>query len=137
MSRRALATSIVLVALGGSLGGVARHALDVLWPVGSFPWGTLAINLVGSALLATLPAVGFVQRHHLVPAFLGSGVLGGFTTLSAFSEQTRVLLDRGHDGLAASYVVASVGAGLVAVLVLRRVSTPSERAQFEADEGDE
>ena len=98
MSRRALATSIVLVALGGSLGGVARHALDVLWPVGSFPWGTLAINLVGSALLATLPAVGFVQRHQLFPAFLGSGVLVGFITLSAFSEQTRFRLDRGPDG---------------------------------------
>lgn len=137
MTRRALAASLVVVAIGGALGGMARHAVDVLWPVHTFPWGTLAINLVGAALLALLPSLRFVQRHHTIPAFLGSGVLGGFTTLSTFSEQTRVLAHEGHAALAASYVVASVGAGLVAVLVVRRLSTPAERAAFDADEGDE
>jgi CrcB protein len=137
VSRRALAASIALVALGGALGGMARHAVGLLWPVHTFPWGTLAVNVTGSALLALLPALPFVRRHHTVPAFLGAGVLGGFTTLSAFSEQTRVLVDGGHPGLAASYVIASVGAGLVAVLVVRRVSTPGERAGFHAEEGDE
>jgi len=137
VSRRALAASIVLVAIGGALGGVARHAVDVLWPEHSFPWGTLGINVAGSALLALLPALRIVQRHHTIPAFLGSGVLGGFTTLSAFSEQTRALVDGGHTGLAASYVVASVGAALVAVLVVRRLSTLVEWAEFEAEEGDQ
>lgn len=137
VTRRALAASILVVALGGALGALARHAVDVTWPVHSFPWGTLGINVLGSALLALLPAVRFVQRHHTIPAFLGSGVLGGFTTLSAFSEQTRVLVHDGHQTLAASYVVASVGAGLVAALVVRQLSTPVERAAFESDEGDE
>ena len=137
MTRRGWAASIAVVALGGALGGIARHTMDVLWSTQSFPWATLTINVVGAALLALLPAFRFVQRHHTIPAFLGSGVLGGFTTLSTFSEQTRALVRGGHPGLAASYVVASVGAAFLAVLILRRIPTPADRAGFEAEEGDE
>ena len=92
MTRRALAATIPVVLLGGALGGTARYAVDVLGPQGLFPWGTLAINLVGAMLLALLPAFRFVHRHHTIPSFLGTGVLGGFTTLSAFSEETRALV---------------------------------------------
>ena len=79
MTRRALAATIPVVLLGGALGGTARYAVGVLGPHALFPWGTLAINLVGSLLLALLPVFRFVHRHHTIPSFLGTGVLGGFT----------------------------------------------------------
>ena len=137
MTRLALAATIPLVLLGGALGGVARYAVDVLGPDELFPWGTLAINVVGSMLLALLPAFRFVHRHHTIPAFLGTGVLGGFTTLSAFSEQARALVEGGHTDLAATYVVVSVGAGVAGALAVRHLTTPAERAEFHDDEGDE
>ena len=88
-------------------------------------------------LLALLPAFRFVHRHHTIPSFLGTGVLGRFTTLSAFSEQTRALVQGSHSDLAAAYVVGSLGAGLAGVLAVRRLTTPAERAEFHDDEGDE
>lgn len=137
MTRRALAATIPVVLLGGALGGTARYAVDVLGPQGLFPWGTLAINLVGSVLLALLPVFRFVHRHHTIPSFLGTGVLGGFTTLSAFSEEARALVHGGHSDLAAAYVVGSLGAGVAGVLAVRHLTTPAERAEFHDDEGDE
>jgi CrcB protein len=137
VSRRALAASLPVVLLGGALGGMARRAVDVYGPHEVFPWGTLLVNLAGSMLLALLPVLPLVQRHDLVPAFLGPGVLGGFTTLSAFSEQTRMLADGDHLDLAATYVVASVAACLAGVLAVRHLTTPAERAHFNDDEGDE
>lgn len=137
MTRPAHWSQLLMVLLGGALGGAARHGVDVAWSVGLFPWGTFAVNVVGSAVLAALPAVPAVVRRPLLVVLLGPGVLGGFTTLSAFSEQARALADTGHAGLAGAYVVASVGAALAAVLVVRRVTTPAERAAFEAEGGDE
>ncbi len=137
MSRRALAAHLPVVLLGGALGGLARHAVDVHGPHEVFPWGTLLVNLAGSMLLALLPVLPLVQRHRLVPAFLGPGVLGGFTTLSAFSEQARMLAAGDRLDLAATYVVASVAACLAGVLAVRHLTTPAERAHFSDDEGDE
>ncbi len=137
MSHRALAATLPVVLLGGALGGLLRHAVDVTAPHEVFPWGTLVVNLAGSMLLALLPAVPLVQRHALAPAFLGPGVLGGFTTLSAFSEQTRILAAGDRLDLAAAYVAASVAACLAGVLAVRHLTTPAERAHFHDDEGDE
>jgi CrcB protein len=125
------------VLLGGALGGLARHAVDVYGPHGLFPWGTFAVNLVGAVLLALLPGLRSVQRHPLAPAFLGPGVLGGFTTLSAFSEEARVLAHGGRLGLAAAYVVASLAASLAGVLAVRQLTTPYQRLAFHEQEGDE
>jgi CrcB protein len=137
VTRRALALTLPVVLLGGALGGLARHLVDVHGPHELFPWGTFLVNLTGSMVLALLPALRSVQRHPLAPAFLGPGVLGGFTTLSAFSEQSRALVAGGRPGLAAAYVVASVGASLAGVLAVRHLSTPYERLAFHEQEGDE
>lgn len=80
------------VAAGGALGSVLRWALDLLLRGGDWPWGTLVINVAGSAALAAL--VVHLDRHArprwLGPA-LGTGLLGGFTTFSAYAVQVLVL----------------------------------------------
>jgi CrcB protein len=137
VSRPPFGLQLLVVLLGGALGGMARHAVDVSWTGGLFPWGTFTINVVGAALLASLPAIPGLQRHPLLPVLLGPGVLGGFTTLSAFSEQSRQLAGTGHAGIASTYVVGTFAAALLAVLVVRRTTTPAERVTFEDEGGDE
>ena len=112
-----------MVALGGVLGASARYGIDQAWPVrpGAFPWTTLVINLVGSALLAALLSAGLrVWRHPLDVLFAGSGVLGGFTTFSTFSVQTERLLADGHAAVALVYLAVTVIGGAAAAHVVRR-----------------
>lgn len=125
------------VAIGGALGAVARHAVGEWVPVQpeTFPWSTFTINVLGTALLALLPALAVVRRHAVLPPLLGTGVLGGFTTLSLYAEESRALLASGHAGLAAAYVTGTVAAGLLAVALADRFSTRRDRAEFEAEEG--
>ncbi|HEX6248331.1 MAG TPA: CrcB family protein [Nocardioidaceae bacterium] len=128
---------LAAVAVGGAVGALARHGLTTVEPDGAgFPSTTFAINVVGAFLLALLPASGWVRRHHLLPPLLGTGVLGGFTTLSAWSEQTRALVDTGHAVTAGAYAVGTVAACLVAVALADRFSAPAERAEFDEEEGD-
>ena len=104
---------ILLVALGGAVGSVARHLVSVaafaaLGP--AFPWGTLAVNILGSAAIGVAAGMGIEGQQRLL---LVTGVLGGFTTFSAFSLETGALFERSPP-LAALYVVASVTLGLAA-----------------------
>lgn len=122
--------------LGGAVGALARHGVDVLVPQTVIPWGTLAINLVGSALLALLPALSGVRRRPVLAVGLGAGVLGGFTTMSAFADQTRDLLATGHAAAAATYVALSVAGSLLAVLLVDRLSTPASRCEVDDEGGD-
>ncbi len=110
---------IAAVAIGGAAGALARWALTTAFPADAdaFPWTTFAINVVGSFALALLPALAVVRRRRVLAVGLGPGVLGGFTTLSAYSEQTRALLDHGQRGLAGLYLVGTLAACLVAVAV--------------------
>ena len=112
---------LLLVMLGGALGAGARHlagraALALLGP--AFPWATLGVNLVGGLLMGvlagTLARTGGSEATRLL---LGVGVLGGFTTFSAFSLDTVTLVERGMLGFAAAYVAASV-IGSIAALYL-------------------
>lgn len=123
------------VGLGGALGAVARYWVDlwVIWLAGgSFPWGTLAINVTGSAAigvwLALTPALTSLARaatpSHL---FVAVGVLGGFTTFSAFSGQTLLLAQAGEWGRAAAYVLASVALCLGAVWLAFTAATALAR----------
>ncbi len=113
---------LLWVFLGGGLGSSARFALGTLlverFGTG-FPYGTLAVNLLGSALLAALVHVSVATQ--LVSADLrvglAAGVLGGFTTYSAFSQETFAYLQDGAVGLAAAYAGATVVGCLVACLV--------------------
>jgi CrcB protein len=128
-----------VVALGGAAGALLRWALTVAWPdpVDGFPWTIFAVNVVGAGVLALLPAFAVVRRRELLPPLLGTGVLGGFTTLSTYSEQTRELVAHGRPGLAASYVVGTLAACLLAVAGADRFSTAAARAEFDREEGDE
>ena len=131
------ATVLLAVAAGGALGAVLRHALLVAEPDDhGFPATTFTINVVGAFLLALLPASEWVRRHHLLPPLLGTGVLGGFTTMSAWSEQTRALVADGAAATAGLYVVGTIAACLAAVALADRFSTRTSRAEFEDEEGD-
>lgn len=131
-------TTLLLVAVGGALGACARAWLSTAYPdTGTgFPWTTFAINVTGSFLLALLPAFSAVRRHHLLPPMLGTGVLGGFTTLSTYSDQTRRLLADGAPGLATTYALGTLAACLAAVALADHFSTLAARAEFDDEEGD-
>jgi CrcB protein len=123
-------TSYLLVFLGAGIGGALRHGVNVgcarLCGT-AFPWGTLTVNVAGSFVMGVLAAwlafragEGWSQPLRL---FLTTGILGGFTTFSAFSLDAVVLWERGEAGFAATYVVASVLlsiAGVAAGLALIR-----------------
>lgn len=128
---------LALVALGGALGAVVRWALLEVSPdpAGTFPWTTLAVNVVGSALLAAVGLLAVVRRSRGLAAFLGPGVMGGFTTLSAASEQTRALLDAGRPGQAAAYVVGSLAAALLAVTAVHARAAQREDDRTARGEG--
>ena len=126
------------VAVGGAVGALLRYALTVAFPDPSdgFPWTIFAINVLGCAVLATLPAIPVLRRHAVLPPLLGPGVLGGFTTLSTFAEQARALVARGHVVTASAYVVGSVAAGLFAVALADRLGTAVARHAFGDEAGD-
>ncbi len=123
-------TSYLLVFLGAGIGGSLRHGVNLTcgrYCGPAFPWGTLIINILGSLLMG-LAAGWFAYKANVAWAqptrlFLTTGVLGGFTTFSAFSLDAVNLWERGAMGAAAVYVGASVTcaiAGLVAGLALAR-----------------
>jgi fluoride exporter len=112
----------LIVFLGAGLGGVLRYGVNVaaLRLLGStFPYGTLTVNIVGSLIMGML--VGYfalkVDLDQTWRLFLTTGMMGGFTTFSAFSLETALLYERGTLGLTALYVVASVGLSIVALFV--------------------
>lgn len=126
------------VAVGGAAGAALRASLEQAQPDGSgFPWTTFAINVLGTLLLALLPALAAVRHRPLLVLALGPGLLGGFTTLSAYAEQGRALLADGRTALAATYLLGTLAACLVAIGVADRLSTPADRVEFELEEGDE
>ncbi|MGA4668387.1 fluoride efflux transporter FluC [Propionibacteriaceae bacterium Y1923] len=113
-----------LVAAGGMVGTLARAALGQALPhePATWPWLTLIVNLVGAFVLAVLlESLGRLRRGSVpLRLALGTGVLGGFTTYSAFAVETRDLLAGGQVWLALAYVLASLlGGQLIAMLGLR------------------
>ena len=120
----------ILVFLGGGLGAAMRHGVNLAAPrlLGTaFPFGTLAINVVGSLLMGVV-AGWLVLRGDPSPAwrlFLATGVLGGFTTFSAFSLEAVQLWQRGQAGLAALYVGGSVLLSIAALWLGLALVRPS------------
>ncbi|MBM3649161.1 MAG: fluoride efflux transporter CrcB [Alphaproteobacteria bacterium] len=120
----------LIVFLGAGIGGMARHAVDLLAPrlldTAVFPYDTLAINVVGSLLMGLIVEY-FVIRSGLsqhLRLFLTTGILGGFTTFSAFSLEAVMLWQRGATVACVLYVAASVtlsvGALFLALAIARR-----------------
>jgi CrcB protein len=115
--------SLLLVALGGALGSVARFKLSGLvlhhtidW---RFPAGTFAVNVIGCLAAGVL--AGLAEKHDMLSPdtrlLLFTGLLGGFTTFSAFGLETMHLVKRGDLGMAAANVILSVVAGLLALWI--------------------
>lgn len=126
MTRSPLAPHLLLaVGLGGAVGGMLRWACGELGAEGAGLMTIFAINVTGSLLLALLPALAVVRRRRVVAVALGPGLLGGFTTMSAASEQTRVLVAAGESLLAATYVLGTLAASLLAVAVATRLTDPA------------
>jgi len=112
------------VALGGALGGLLRWGLGEVAPDGhGFPWTTFAINVSGSLALALLPVLPVVRRRPVLAAGLGPGLLGGYTTFSAYADDARSLLADDRPGLALAYVAATLVGCVLAVALARRVAT--------------
>lgn len=117
-------SSILLVFLGGGVGAALRHGVNVLaaqlFGV-TFPWGTLFVNVVGSFLIGALAAYlafrGDAIWTQPVRLFLVTGILGGFTTFSAFSLDFALLFERGEVGQGVAYVLASVGLSIAAIFL--------------------
>ena len=106
------------VALGGAIGASARYGVNILAGriAPGLPLGTLSVNVLGCMAMGVLASVLALRGgQHLAPLLL-TGVLGGFTTFSAFALDTVTLWDRGAGGMAIGYVLASVLLSLLAVL---------------------
>lgn len=114
--------TLLLVAAGGAVGALLRHAVDTLAPDTLLPWHTLAINVLGAFLLGALPALAAVRRSRRLAAALGPGVLGGFTTVSAWAGQVRDLAAGGQLAVAGLYLALTLGAGLAAAAVGQHVA---------------
>lgn len=111
--------TLAMVALGGAIGASARYLVNVaslrLFGAG-FPVHTMAVNILGSFLMGALVALLAHRGGMRFAPFLMTGVLGGFTTFSAFSLDAFTLYERGQTGLAAFYVLGSVILSLAALL---------------------
>lgn len=111
--------SLLQVALGGALGASARYMTNVaaMRLVGpGFPWATVAVNVFGSFLMGALVVVLAHKDGTRLAPFLMTGLLGGFTTFSAFSLDALTLWERGQTALASAYVLGSVIASLAAIV---------------------
>jgi fluoride exporter len=109
--------SLFPVMIGGALGAGLRYGAGLLVAglvSGRFPWATLGVNLVGGLLMGLLMA--FVLKGSTsegVRLFVGIGLLGGFTTFSAFSMDMWQMIERGQSGLALGYALASVVGSII------------------------
>ncbi len=107
----------LLVGLGGAVGAMARYgvgliALRLMGP--NFPWGTLTVNIIGGLAMGAVFALHADKRD--LTLLLATGVLGGFTTFSAFSLETVRMMERGATMTAIAYVIASVVLSCAAVM---------------------
>ena len=117
-------TRVILVALGGAIGSVARYGVGAVAAQllgAAFPWGTLLVNLSGSFLIAVVMHVALAGTAISLELriFLTTGIMGGYTTYSSFNYETLALIDQRAYGLAGLNVAATVvGCFLAGVLGL-------------------
>ena len=112
---------VFYAAVGGAIGTVARHLANVgfgRWLGAGFPWSTLFVNVVGGFLMGALIEALALRFEGSIElrTFLATGILGGFTTFSAFSMDAVLLMQRGETATAALYIGASVLLSILALL---------------------
>ena len=95
---------LALVGAGGAIGAVLRYAVGEWMPDG-FPWGTLTVNLVGSLVLGVIVGMSLSAEMGM---FLGTGIMGAFTTMSAYSVDLVELFENSEYGTAASYLLITL-----------------------------
>jgi fluoride exporter len=115
-------TNTFLVFIFGGIGSVLRYAVGELstkWFGISFPWGTLAINIIGCTLIGILARIVPLPQNggNELRLIFMTGLCGGFTTFSAFTLEAANLYMRGEIGLAAAYIAASVVLSLFGVAI--------------------
>ncbi len=112
---------IFAIGVGSFIGGVSRYLLSTIIEnknYSSFPFGTLGVNIMGCVLIGIL--YGYLEHGSLTDEwklFLATGVLGGFTTFSAFSAETFLLVHNKQQGIAFLYVIGTILLGLLATAV--------------------
>jgi len=123
------------VALGGVLGAEARYGLSRMLPhqPAGFPWSTLLVNLTGCLLIGVLMTIllRLPDPHRLVRPFLGTGMLGGYTTYSTFAVEVQQLVRQHRSGTAAGYLVATVLGCAVAVWLAAGLTARAWQARRE------
>lgn len=109
------------VGAGSALGGILRFWMSETLSRGLFPIGTLTVNILGSFLLGIILYHGGVQSFidPIPRATLGAGLLGGFTTMSAFSVETIQIAHEGHGALAGVYIATTILLCLIAAWIGR------------------
>jgi CrcB protein len=112
---------LLLIGTGSFIGGILRYLISFpllhKYPNG-FPWGTLLVNILGCLLIGIL--YGYAERWNFPKEwrlFLATGILGGFTTFSTFSNETVTLFNNGYYFYAISYVISSVIGGIAATFL--------------------
>ena len=120
--RRDDAAVLAAIAAGGATGAAARYLIGTTWPTPaeSFPVGTLVINIFGCALIGVLMVLitEVWSRQRLLRPFLGTGVLGGFTTFSTYTVDIQRLVAGAHTGIALLYLALTPIGALLAVWVM-------------------
>jgi CrcB protein len=113
------AAILTVIAVGGATGASARYLAALAWPTqpGGFPWSTLVVNVIGCGLIGILMVLvtDVLTRQRLIRPFLGTGVLGGFTTFSTYALDIEQLVAGRHPGTALLYLITTIGAALLAV----------------------
>ena len=125
---------LLVIAVGGAIGSVARYGLGIALPhlPGDVAWSTMTENVSGAfalGLLMVFVVEAWPSTRYLRP-FVGVGVLGGFTTFSTYMLDTRALLAAGNEGAAAGYLLGTLVLGLLAVwlgIVLGRLTLELQR----------
>lgn len=123
---------LLAIALGGALGSLARWAVEQAMPISptGWPWGTLTVNIVGALAIGVLAGWSRLRRSPpWVRPLLITGVLGGFTTVSALAVETAVLVDAGRVAISVAYLGVTLAAGLVAVRLGSRVMETSQATE--------